>query len=222
MGFVVTRATRAETVAAALREAILKGDYLSGERLVELSLAKSLDVSQNTVRDALRLLEQDGWVVKHARRGVYVRTFTSDEAAEVFALIGAVESLALDWALQIMTKSALQELGALLETARRHAYTGDWQAAIEAGFRFHERIAQIAGKPFTTQVMAQLFNQARLLEALRQARAPRNPQELNAHIRRHEALYHAIESGDASGAQRLMREQIQIYAEAVLAALRMA
>ena len=67
MGVVVTKATRAETVAAALREAILKGDYLSGERLIELSLAKTFDVSQNTVRDAMRLLEQDGWVVKHAR-----------------------------------------------------------------------------------------------------------------------------------------------------------
>ena len=217
----MTSATRAETVAAALREAILKGDYLSGERLVELSLAKSFDVSQNTVRDALRLLEQDGWVVKHARRGVYVRAFTPDEAAEIFALIAVVESLMLEWALQTMTKSGLQELSALVDTARRHSYTSDWQAAMEAVFRFHEMLAQIAGKPFATQVMGQLFNQARLLEALRQARTPRNPHELNAHIRRHEALFYSIEAGDMIGAQRLIREQMQIYGEAVQAALRM-
>lgn len=217
----MTSATRAETVAEALRESILKGDYLSGERLVELSLAKSLDVSQNTIRDALRMLEQHGWVVKHPRRGVYVRTFTPDEAAEVFALIGAVEVVVLGWALETMTKVGLQELDALVNTARKHSYSGDWQASIEAVFRFHELLGQIAGKPFTIQVLGQLYNQVRLLEALRQARAPRNPHELNAHIRRHESLSHYIEAGDVMGAQRVMREQIQVYGEAVMAALRL-
>jgi len=72
------------------------------------------------------------------------------------------------------------------------------------------------------QVMGQLFNQARLLEALRQARVPRNPHELDAHIRRHESLYLCIEAGDLSGAQRLMGEQIQMYRDAVLGALRLA
>ncbi|HLU08915.1 MAG TPA: GntR family transcriptional regulator [Oceanobacillus sp.] len=222
MGVVVTKATRAETVAAALREAILKGDYLSGERLIELSLAKTFDVSQNTVRDAIRLLEQDGWVVKHARHGVYVRSFTPDEAAEVFALIIAVEALALEWALQTMTKSGLQELGTLMDAARKHSYKGDWLAAMEAVFRFHETLAQIAGKPLTIQAMAQLFNQLRLLEALRHARAPRSPHELNTHIQWHERLYHAIEAGDLPEAQRLLREQMQSYGDTVLAALKMA
>jgi DNA-binding GntR family transcriptional regulator len=67
LGDIMTSVTRAETVATTLRESILKGEYVSGERLVELSLAKRLKVSQNTIRDALRMLEQDGWVVKHAR-----------------------------------------------------------------------------------------------------------------------------------------------------------
>lgn len=218
----MTRATRAETVAEALREAILEGDYLSGERLVELSLAKSLDVSQNTVRDALRMLEHDGWVVKHARRGVYLRKFTLDEAAELFALLGVVEPLALGWALDAMTKSALQELRSMMDSARTHSYAGEWQASIEAVFRFHERLAQIAGKPFTIQLTDQLYNQVRLLEALRQARAPRNPHELNTHIRRHESLYYYIEAGDRAAAQRLIQEQLQTYRDTVLAGLKMA
>lgn len=217
----MTNATRAETVAAALRQAVLKGDYLSGERLVELTLAKTFDVSQNTIRDALRLLEQDGWVVKHARRGVYVRSFTPDEAAEVFALIEAVEALVLVWALQTMTRSALQQLGGLLDTARKHFYTGDWLAAMEAVFRFHEVLARTAGKPVALQVITQLFNQARLLEALRQARAPRNSHELDAHIRHHESLFRSIEAGNAADADRLIREQLHAYADAVQAALRM-
>jgi DNA-binding GntR family transcriptional regulator len=71
------------------------------------------------------------------------------------------------------------------------------------------------------QIISQLFNQVRLLEALRQARAPRNPHELNIHLQRHEALFHAIEAGDTIAAPRLLREQWQLYGAAVLAALRM-
>ena len=60
----MTRSTLAESVAGALRHAIFQGAYLGGERLVELTIAQEMNVSQNTVRDALRLLEKDGLVVK--------------------------------------------------------------------------------------------------------------------------------------------------------------
>jgi DNA-binding GntR family transcriptional regulator len=217
----MTNATLAESVAVQIQSFILGGQYLSGERLVELSLAKALHVSQNTVRDALRILEQDGWVVKQARRGVYVRKFSTEEAAEVFALLGAVEALVLGWAIEARTRATLTELRGLVETARKQAASGEGEAAIELLFRFHERMAEIAAKPFTVQLMQQLYNQTRLLEAVRQARVPRNFLELNAHIRRHESLFFYIEEGNTEGAQRLLREQIEVYAEAVQAALAM-
>jgi DNA-binding GntR family transcriptional regulator len=215
----MTRATRAEATAATLKAAILRGDYVSGERLVELTLAKLLSVSQNTVRDALRILEQESWVVKHARRGVYVRKFTVDEAAEIFVLLGAVETLVVGWVFQALTRTALAELREMVVAARAHAYAGEWQLAVERLFQFHERLAQVAGKPLTHHVLQQLYNQARLLEAVRQARAPRNPHELNALVQRHESLFYSLEADDEAGAQRLVQELLQGCSESVLAAL---
>ncbi len=215
----MTSKTLAEMAAAQIHDLIVQGQYLSGERLVELVLAKKLTVSQNTVRDALRILEQDGWVVKQARRGVYVRKFTPEEAAETFALLGAVEKLVLDWAAESLSRSALNELRGLVEAARKRAASGEGEAAIELLFCFHERLAQSVAKPFTAHLMQQLYNQARLLEAVRQARVPRNLHELNAHIRRHESLYFYLESGDIGGAQRLLSEQLVAYAEMVQTAL---
>src|SRR5512147_3047345 len=92
--------TRAETAAETIRAAILHGGYLSGERLIEVKIAQTLDVSQNTIRDALRILEGEGWVVKNPRHGVYVRSFTAAEAAEVCTVLAAVESLILAWAME--------------------------------------------------------------------------------------------------------------------------
>lgn len=218
-GRAVTTATLAQSVAETIREAILNGEHLSGERLVELTLARSLGVSQNTVRDALRILEQEGWVIKLARRGVYVRSFTIEDALEIYTLLASVETLALVWATSQMTKAIRAELGTILDRARKAAHLSQRREAIETLFQFHLRIAQLAEKPLTKQLMEQLYNQARILEAVRQARAPHNPHELHAQINGHEHLLELIDADDMPGAQRALRELIAAYGRITVAAL---
>lgn len=215
----MTTATLAQSVAETLRGAILNGEHLSGERLVELTLARSLGVSQNTVRDALRILEHEGWVIKLARRGVYVRSFTVEDALEIYTLLASVETLALVWAMSQMTKAIRAELGNILERARKAAHLSQRREAIETVFQFHLRIAELAEKPLTKQLMEQLYNQARILEAVRQARAPHNPTELHAQITGHEHLLELIDADDMPGAQRQLRELIAAYGRMTVAAL---
>jgi len=210
--------TLAESVAAALRDRLVGGHLVCGDRLVEMTLAREMVVSQNTVRDALRLLEQEGWVVKQPRRGVTVRAFSRDEAAEVYALLAAVEGVALDWALDRMTRTRLMELGKLLMRAKRAAQE-DSGAAINALFDFHERLMLHTGKALTTELVQRLYNYARLLEALRQARSPRDEALLAAQLEAHERLYRLIEAGDRAGAQAALRQLIDAYREMVLPVL---
>ncbi len=214
-----TGVTRAETIAARLREAILSGGFVSGERLVEIKIAQAHDVSQNTVRDALRILEQEGWVVKIPRRGVYVRTLNTADAAELCALIAAVETLALTWVLEQPDKALRAELRGLLTAASKAASAGQHQEAFKRLIGFHMRIG-IASKPLTAEVLETLYNQIRLLEALRQARAPRAARELNALIDAHDNLLHLIDTGDADAACQSLREQLDEYQTAIVAALR--
>jgi DNA-binding GntR family transcriptional regulator len=216
----MTSATLAQSVAASIRAAILNGDYLSGERLIELTLARSLAVSQNTIRDALRILEQEGWVIKRARRGVYVRSFSIEDALEIYTLLASVETLALVWAMAQMRKSDLAEIAELLAAARRYAHLSRWRDSLETLFQFHIRLAQLADKPLTLQLLEQLYNQARILEAVRQARAPRNLHELQSQLDAHDALLKCIEADDASAAQRQLRELIASYGRLTVAALK--
>ena len=194
---------------------------MSGERLIEVKIAQTLDVSQNTVREALRILEQEGWVVKQPRRGVYVRSFSAAAAVEVYALVDAVEALALVWAVEKIDKAMRADLEALLVMARKYADIGERPQAFEQLLQFHERIGAAAQKPLTAQMLETLYNQMRLLEALRQARAPRTPRELEAQIKAHEALYLAIEAGDAESACRRLRGQIAAYSATTIAALKL-
>jgi DNA-binding GntR family transcriptional regulator len=211
-------ATLAEVTAYTIRGAILRGDYLSGERLVELALAEAFKVSQNTVRDALRILELDGWVVKRPRHGVYVRQFTVDEAGEVFALLAAIEPLALGW-MMAGGRAQASDFRRLLEGARKDVVIGHLGGAIERLFSFHEQIAALAGKAATAQLLEQLYNQVRLLEAVRQARAPARAPEVERRITAHELLLRQVEAGDAPAACRMLAEQIVSYGAVVAAAL---
>jgi DNA-binding GntR family transcriptional regulator len=213
--------TRAEATAETIRSAILEGRYISGERLIEVKIAQGLSVSQNTVRDALRILEQEGWVVKTPRHGVHVRNFTAADAAEVCTLLAAVGTLALNWAMERMDKVARADLRAQITAARKAANSGDHPEAFELIWRFHEKLNAAAQKPLTVQLLDSLYNQVRLLEALRQTRAPRPALELRATLDSYEALVRLIDAGDREAAQEQLRKIIGDYSVTTVAALRL-
>lgn len=199
----MARATLAESVADVLRHAIYHGAYLSGERLVELTLAQEMNVSQNTVRDALRLLQHDGLVEKRARLGTYVRSYTTEEAEELYALWLSLESLALQWAMTRITPAQIATLHDLASDYAAGIDADRWREAQEKRFQFHRLLAQISARPQTAALLRQVRNQIRLLENVRQSA---HPADLPAH---YEALVDAIRARDAAAAQQCLRACIQ-------------
>ncbi len=213
---------RSEQTSEQIRQAITNGDYLSGERLIELNLAKRYNVSQITIREALWLLEQQGWVVKKARRGVYVRSFTPEEAVELFDLLAAVEALIFDAiAVQHGRRTVLRNARLCLETAWRLSNEGDRAGAIRQLYDGHTALAELAQLSLTGQVFIWLINQSRLLEAIRQARLPGSMAEFNNYVEEHEALLDELEAGNAAEAKKLLREILERYAPTVITALKM-
>lgn len=184
--------TLAENVAAALRHAILHGAYACGERLVELTIAQEMNVSQNTVRDALRLLEQDGLVVKRARYGTHVRDYTPEEAAEIYALWAAVEGLALQWLIPHLIADQIAHLRDLLAQFRE-------RPTAEGRMQIHAALASWTPRPHTAQILRHLHNQARLIDNARPA------EDWAAQVDRYEALIDALAAGDLPRAQAMLQ-----------------
>lgn len=165
-------ATLAQVVSDVLRQWLYDGVYVCGDRLAEISLAREFSVSQNTVRDALSVLEREGWLVKAARRGVFVRTFNADDAEELYTLWASVERLALGWAFDAMTTDDKMHLSNVISEARIQAGMQNWRGIREAIFAFHGSIIQMSGKPRTRELLETLHNQARLLENIRAIHDP--------------------------------------------------
>lgn len=167
------RATLAQEVAHVLRENIRLGRYACGERLVELAIAQSLQVSQNTVRDALRQLETEGWVRYSPRRGVRVRDFTAGEAEEVFALMAAVEGLALKWAFEAHGRAQLRtSLQPHVEALNAACVSGELVMGRDALFAFHRTLAALSDRPHTQSALEVLHNHAYLLTTGYDTRGP--------------------------------------------------
>ena len=204
----MTTATRAESIAALLRRAIQIGEYISGERLVELTLAQQLNVSQNTVRDALRILENEGWVVKHARRGVYVRAYSPEEASELYTLWATLEALAMRWTMEKLNKTDLARLRYCIGQAQKHVQSGEFADSVEAIFAFHETVGRVSGKAQTATLLTTLRNQVRLLETIRQMRVPRGLPQMEMRLTGYAALLDAMERGDANTAQKAVHSLI--------------
>ena len=213
----MTRSTLADSVADVLRHAIFQGAYLCGERLVELSIAQEMNVSQNTAREALRLLEQDGLVVKRARYGTHIRSYTADEALELYALWAAVESLALGWTLARITDDQLAHLADLVKKMRTSILADREREALEIRFELHSTLVAIAGRPQTSAILQQLQNQIRLLENLRQAEALHTLEHQDTQIRHCQALVDAIHHKDLERAQDHLGACIEADQMAVMA-----
>lgn len=202
------RATLAQLVADTLRSAIRSGAYHSGERLIELAIAQSQNVSQNTVRDALRQLEAEGWVRYEARRGVRVRRFDPDEAEEIFALMAAVERLALEWAFAEHSRSALlTALTPPLEDARVYHALGQIAERRESLFAFHAALGELPGRPQTRQMLAALHNQALLVTTHYEIRAASLSHHA-AQIERYEHLLGVLKFGTLEEAADALHTRI--------------
>lgn len=165
-------ATLAQVVAEALEQSLRDGVYACGERLIEMTIAQEMNVSQNTVRDALRILEQDGWVVKRPRHGVTVRSFTVEEAEELYTLRATLERLSVEWMMADMESTDQLGLANIISEARMQAGVNNKRGITEALFKFHAQVVRIAQRPQTGQLLKTMHNQTRLLENVRALHAP--------------------------------------------------
>jgi DNA-binding GntR family transcriptional regulator len=102
-----------EQVADAIRAQIMDGTLREGQRLVERELCEQLDVSRNTLREAYRQLEAEGFVEIRPHKGPSVSRITRKEASALYELREALEGLAI----RLFTERASDEQLAELQQA---------------------------------------------------------------------------------------------------------
>jgi len=140
-------------VVEALREAIIAGRLADGERLIEDRIARELKTSRGPVREALRQLEHEGFVVSYPYRGALVLGVSDEEVQQVLIPVRlTLEKFSIPKAVERMDDADFAELAKEVWLMSEAARTNDVQKSVDADMRFHELMLDRAGQPHAAQV----------------------------------------------------------------------
>jgi DNA-binding GntR family transcriptional regulator len=141
--------TKEEQVADLLREGIISGAYPRGSRLKQAELAEQLNLSITPVREALKLLEAEGYVARDSYRGASVVPFDPSASAEILQLRLLLEAQLVQAAVEKVTAHDIEDLRALEDEFEKAFQEGDRAVARGVNYRFHRRLYDIAALPHT-------------------------------------------------------------------------
>jgi len=198
-----------------IREMILRGELGPGERVAEAPLAELLGMSRTPVRQALPVLAQEGLLAEHQTRGYVVRGFSTADVLDAIDLRGVLEGLAARRVAERgVSRTLLQALRVCLAEGDQILAEGHVADKFEALYvdmnvRFHQLIVAECRSPIIQQA---LERNARIPFAGPQALAldktslERMYDTMAYAHRQHHCIVSALERGESSRVEALMRE----------------
>lgn len=200
-----------DVVFRTLREAILKGELKPGERLMELQLASKLGVSRTPIREAIRMLEQEGLAVTLPRKGAEVAKMTEKDMEDVLQIRESLDELAVQAACDKITGQQLADLELVMENFENAVQAEDLTKIVEFDVAFHDLIYEATDNP---KLVAILNN---LREQIYRYRVEYLKEKHNypTLVKEHKEIVTALKKRDKSSVTDAMRDHIRNQAEAV-------
>ena len=179
------------------------GEYRPGDHLPERLLSERFGVSRGPVREAIRLLERDGWVSFRSGRGSYVRLLTEDEVDEVYEARMVVEAASARLAAIRVPSTGCPQLFDIVDRANQlFARPDNVDALSMLTIRFHHEVSELSGNTFLIEFSERIRTMShRVVATLTPRIAPQAWKE-------HADIATAIRVGDAALAENLMRDHL--------------
>jgi DNA-binding GntR family transcriptional regulator len=146
------RVTLSQHVKELIIQAILRGEYKPGDRIVETNLARRLGISTAPVREAIRELITMGFLEAQPYRGAIVRSFSPQDLWEYRTVRASLESLAARQAAPRIKEADVDRLQGILEQMILAAQNKEMENVIQLDNKFHEAILQITENKLLHQV----------------------------------------------------------------------
>ncbi|SHG42746.1 transcriptional regulator, GntR family [Thermosyntropha lipolytica DSM 11003] len=205
-----------ELVLEAIREAIINGTLKPRERLMEIQLAEELGVSRTPVREALRKLELEGFIVMVPRKGAYVADLSFKDIADVFEIRAALEALAAGLAAERITDEELEEMERLLVEKAEAIAANDMEKLIEVDTKFHDAIYRASRNERLYHIISNLREQIQRFRTTSLAYPGRMKQSLDEH----RGIVEALQARDIQLARNLAQEHIENAENSMLEAIK--
>lgn len=199
------------TVADSLRKEIASGGLRAGTRIVEGTWARKFGVAQGSIREAINLLAQDGFVTKEAGRSARVVKLSEENVLQMFELRSALEGLAA----RILARRA-SDLGPMEEAlARMRQALKDDQPEdmLDADLRFHLELCRLSGNRYllehSRKILLPLFAFARI----RVLSSGQDASAWQKDLESHQRMVDLIKEGQADVAEQYVRHAISKFGQ---------
>lgn len=187
----------------ALRKKLFSGRLAAGDRIKEAELARELSMSRAPIREALRMLEQTGLVVKTPNRSYVVVTLTEHDIFELSTLRVALESLAAH--LAFGRAGLISGMQAALADIRIGVADNDRESVMASDRAFHQAIINAADHHRLAEMYATLSDQIQLAFIAYSKRLP----DLSRIVENHERLLDCALNGTADDLSEFLTAHIQ-------------
>jgi DNA-binding GntR family transcriptional regulator len=195
-----------------IREAIVNGDFVPNQRLVEADLSEQLGASRAVVRSALVTLAGEGLVERIPNRGAKVRAVSLAEAIEISEVRMVLEGLCVAKAAEVVTDDEAAELEALGQRMTAAVASGDVLGYSQLNQDLHRRVREISGQRTACEVLERL----RAQNVRHQFKLALQPGRPTVSLPEHLAIIEAIRAGDPVAAENATRAHLR----SVIVALR--
>ncbi|ANS77803.1 Transcriptional regulator, GntR family [Serinicoccus hydrothermalis] len=158
----VTRESTPSIVAARIREAIALGEIAPGSQLGEVEYAARLGVSRGPLREGLQRLTQEGLLVAHPNRGLFVVEMTDARVRDLYLARSAIERAAGGRIHETTPSAASTALLEVVDDMAAAAQEQDVREVSLADIRFHEVLVEHADSPHLSRIHATLLTETRM------------------------------------------------------------
>ena len=187
-------------IAARIREAIASGLIPPGSQLGEAHYARQLGVSRGPLREGLQRLTQEGLLISHRNRGLFVIEMTRENVTDMYLAREAVERAAARSIHADTPATTARALMAVVDTMAAAARRRDVSGVSVADIEFHQVLVQHARSPRLTRVHDTLLTETRMcIHALEPTYAM-----AETRVGEHRAIAESFEQGDAGLTDRML------------------
>jgi DNA-binding GntR family transcriptional regulator len=190
---------------------MLTGQLNPGEKILEERLSRELGVSRTPIREALRLLESDGYIQVTARRGAVVAAISAQEVKDVFDVVSALEGRAVLLACPLLDDAKLKRLRELNGILREIAAKGDIVKYLNVNHSFHALILNACPNALLLEQIGKFRNRVERFRMLSLSA----PARLEHSVDEHEAIIEALAARQGARSKALQERHVLNAAEAI-------
>jgi DNA-binding GntR family transcriptional regulator len=184
-----------------IREAIKSGRFKPGDRVIEGEVAQEMGISRFPVREAIRLLQNEGLLVSLPFKGAFVPEFRESDLEELYTLRSSLEELAIRIFTEKANEHGIKKLESIIAAMDQAAKTLDGEKFVLEDLKFHRTLCQLSGHTKLLEVWMTLYHQLRSFIANEEL----SYEDKDILVKVHYPLLEAIKSGNPKLAEESIR-----------------